>query len=168
MTQTRAPGRKTGTRRPSRLQLPGSIKLTGRGAVVALFAACFLSLLFATWTGWSAFADVVFVMTCGVVTCYTRVSGLRAVVVCPPLAFFAGTVLAQVITASDTFLAVEGILITLASSAPWLFTGTALVVAIALGRGYRPKVPAIPPLINLREALRDVWSAHGARWRRRR
>ncbi len=168
MTQPRAPGRKTGTQRPWRLQLPGSVKLTGRGAVVALFAVCFLSLLFAAWTGWSAFADVVFVMTCGVVTCYTRVSGLRAVVVCPPLAFFAGTVLAQVITASDTFSAAAGILVTLADSALWLFTGTALVAAIALGRGYRPKVPAIPPLINLREALRDVWSAHGDGWRRRR
>jgi hypothetical protein len=32
----------------------------------------------------------------------------------------------------------------------------ALVVAIALGRGYRPKLPAIPLLSNLREALRDV------------
>ena len=80
-----------------------------------------------------------FVMTCGVVTCYTRVSGLRAVVVCPPLAFFAGTVLAQVLTAPDTFSAAEGILVTLGSSALWLFTGTALVVAIALGRGYRPE-----------------------------
>ena len=168
MTQTRAPGRKTGTQRPSRLQLPGSIKLTGRGAVVALFAACFLSLLIAAWTGWSAFADVMFVMTCGVVTCYTRVSGLRAVVVCPPLAFFAGSVLAQVLTAPDTFSAAVGILVTLGSSALWLFTGTALVVAIALGRGYRPKVPAIPQLINLREALREVWPARGDGWRRRR
>ena len=169
MTQTQAPGRKkTGTQRPPRLQLPGSLRLTGLGAVVALFAASFLSLLFAAWTGWSAFADVVFVMTCGVVTCYTRVSGLRAVVVCPPLAFFAGTVLAQLITASDTFSAAAGILVTLGGSALWLFTGAALVVAIALVRGYRPKGPAIPPLINLREALRDVWSAHGAGWRRRR
>ena len=136
MTQTRAPGRKTGTQGPTRLRLPGSVTLTGRGAVVALFAACFLSLLIAAWTGWSAFADVMFVITCGVVTCYTRVSGLRAVVVCPPLAFFAGTVLAQLITAPDTFSAAEGILVTLGSSALWLFTGTALVIAIALGRGY--------------------------------
>ena len=108
MTQTRAPGQKTGTQGITRLQLPGSVKLTGRGGVVALFAACFLSLLIAAWTGWSAFADVMFVITCGVVTCYTRVSGLRAVVVCPPLAFFAGTVLAQLITAPDTFSAADG------------------------------------------------------------
>ena len=171
MTQTRAPGRKTGTQRPTRLRLPGSVTLTGRGAVVALFAACFLSLLITAWTGWSAFADVMFVITCGVVTCYTRVSGLRAVVVCPPLAFFAGSVLAQLITAPDTFSAAEGILVTLGSSALWLFTGTALVVAIALGRGYRPKVPAIPQLSNLREALRDVRpsrSERADRWIRRR
>ncbi len=170
MTQTRAPGRKTGTEGASRLQPPGSIKLTGRGAVVSLFAACFLSLLFAAWTGWSTFADVMFVMTCGVVTCYTRVSGLRAVVVCPPLAFFTGSVLAQVLTAPDTFSAAAGILVTLAGSALWLFTGTALVVAIALGRGYRPKLPAIPLLSNLREALRDVRptrSKRADRWVRR-
>ncbi len=171
MTQTRAPGRKTGTQGRWRLHPPGPIKLTGRGAVVVLFAACFLGLLVAAWTGWSAFADVMFVMTCGVVTCYTRVSGLRAVVVCPPLAFFAGSVLAQGLTAPDTFSALEGILVTLGSSALWLFTGTALVVAIALGRGYRPKVPAIPQLSNLREALRDVRPFRSGRtdlWTRRR
>ena len=123
MTQTRAPGRKTGTQAPSRLQFPRSVTLTGRGAVLALFAACFFSLLIAAWTGWSAFADVMFVMACGVVTCYTRVSGLRAVVVCPPLAFFAGSVLTQLITAPDTFSAATGILITLGSSTLWLFTG---------------------------------------------
>ena len=139
MTQTQSPGRKTGTQRRWRLHPPGPIKLTGRGAVAALFAACFLSLLIAAWTGWSAFADVMFVMTCGVVTCYTRVSGLRAVVVCPPLAFFAGSVLAQVLTAPDTFSAAAGILVTLADSALWLFAGTALVIAIALARGYRPR-----------------------------
>ncbi len=167
MTQTQAPGRKTGTQGPTRLQSLGSITLTGRGAVVVLFAACFLSLLVAAWTGWNTFADVMFVMSCGVVTCYTRVSGLRAVVVCPPLAFFAASVLAQVITAPDTFSAATGILITLASSALWLFTGTALVVAIALGRGYRPGRPAIPQLSNLREALRDAWLSRSERVRRR-
>jgi len=167
MTQTQAPGQKARTRGPSRPRLPRSIKLTGRGAVVALFAACFLSLLFTAWTGWSAFADVMFVMTCGVVTCYTRFSGLRAVVVCPPLAFFAGTVLTQVLTAPDSFSAAEGILVTLGSSALWLFTGTALVAAIALGRGYRPKVPAVPLLSDLHEALRNV-RPHADRWSRRR
>jgi len=138
MTQTRAPGGQAGTQGPPGRPLPGSVRLTGRGAVVALFAACFLGLLIAAWTGWSAFADVLFVMACGVVACYTRTSGLRGLVVCPPLAFCAGSVLTQVLTAPDGFSAAEGILVTLGSSAPWLFTGTALTIAIALGRGYRP------------------------------
>ena len=160
MTQTQAPGQETRAQGPLRRRASGSITLTGRGAVVALFATCFLSLLIAAWTGWSTLADVLFVMICGLVACYTRVSGLRVLVVCPPLAFFAGTVLAQILTAPDTFLAAAGILVTLASSAPWLLTGTGLTVAIALGRGYRPEMR---PLSNLRHALTDVLPSRSGR-----
>jgi hypothetical protein len=164
MTQTRVAGRNERTQGPSRRTRSGSITLTGRGAAVALFAACFLSLLIAAWTGWNLLADALFVMTCGLVTCYTRVSGLRGVVVCPPLAFLAGSVLAQVITAADAFSAAAGILVTLGTSAPWLFTGTGLTVAIALGRGWRPELAV---LANLREAMRDI-RPRGHRWIERR
>ena len=150
MTQTRAPAQRARTQGPAGRRAARPVTLTGRGAVVALFATCFSGLLIMAWTGWSAVADVMFVMTCGLVACYTRVSGLRAVVLCPPLAFLAGSVLAQVLTAPDTFSAAEGILVTLGSSAPWLFTGTGLTVAIALGRGYRPELPAIPQWIRRR------------------
>ena len=158
MTQTRASGRKAQTREPPRPLPLGSVKLTGRGAVVALFAVCFLGLLIAAWTGWSAFADVLFVLACVLVACYTRASGLRGLVVCPPLAFFTGSVLAQVLTAPDGFSAAEGILVTLGSSAPWLFTGTVLTVAIALGRGYRPRMPArsLPGHLRAAGALRPL------------
>ncbi len=166
MTQTRAPGRKARAQGPPRRTRSGSITLTGRGAAVALFAACFLGLLIAAWTGWDLLADAVFVMTCGLVTCYTRVSGLRGVVVCPPLAFLTGSVLAQLIIAADAFSAATGILVTLGTSAPWLFTGTGLTVAIALGRGWRPEL-ATGVLGNLRAALRDV-RPRGDRWVERR
>ncbi len=156
MTQTRAPG----TRRPPRPQASRSITLTGRGGVVALFAACFPGLLVAAWTGWLLLADVMFVTACGLVACYTRVAGLRAVVVCPPLAFCTGSVLAQLIAAPDTFSAATGVLVTLGGSALWLFTGTALTFAIALGRGYRPA------LGSLRETLRDLRRRGGLRTRR--
>jgi hypothetical protein len=164
MTQTRVAGRNARTQGPSRRTRSGSITLTGRGAVVALFAACFLSLLIAAWTGWDLLADALFVMTCGLVTCYTRARGLRGLVVCPPLAFLAGSVLAQVITAADAFSAAIGILVTLATSAPWLFTGTGLTVAIALGRGWRPELAV---LASLRGALRDI-RPRGDRWVERR
>ncbi len=161
MTQTRVAGRNTRTQGPTRRTRSGSITLTGRGAAVALFAACFLSLLIAAWTGWDLLADALFVMTCGLVTCYTRASGLRGLVVCPPLAFLAGSVLAQAITAADTFSAAAGILVTLGTSAPWLFTGTGLTVVIALGRGWRPE------LADLRQAVRDI-RPRGGQWVERR
>ena len=164
MTQTRVAGRKARAQEPPRRARSGSITLTGRGAAVALFAACFLGLLIAAWTGWDLLADALFVMTCGLVTCYTRASGLRGVVVCPPLAFLAGSVLAQAITAADAFSAAAGILVTLATSAPWLFTGTGLTVAIALGRGWRPELAV---LASLRGALRDI-RPRGDRWIERR
>ena len=160
MTQTQVAGRKARAPEPPRRARSGSITLTGRGAAVALFATCFLGLLIAAWTGWNLLADALFVMICGLVTCYTRDSGLRRVVVCPPLAFLAGSVLAQVITAADGFSAAIGVLVTLGISAPWLFTGTGLTVAIALGRGWRPELAV---LASLREALRDV-RPRGDRW----
>ncbi len=166
---TREPSRPEPSRpEPSRAEPSGSIKLTGRGAVVALFAACLSGLLIAAWTGWTALADAVFVLSCGVVACYTRAKGLRNVMVCPPLAFLAGTVCAQLITAPGSFLAAEGTMITLGTSAPWLFTGTALTIAIAIGRGYRPQLPgswSAPPMIA---AVRDTLRARlGGRDRQR-
>src|SRR2546421_3963635 len=118
MTQPRVAGRRAGTQEPPRRARSGSITLTAGGAAVALFAACFLGLLIAAWTGWDLLADAIFVMACGLVACYTRASGLRGVVVCPPLAFLAGSVLAQLITAADSFAAVTGILVTLGTAAP--------------------------------------------------
>ena len=169
MTQTWIPGQKARTQGPPRRTSGGSrasLRLTGRGGVLALFAGCFLSLLLAAWTGWAVFADVVFVMTCGLVAGYTRPAGLRSLVVCPPLAFCAGSILAQLITAPDTFSALAGILITLGTSTLWLFTGTALTMAIALSRGWRPELPAAV-LGNLRVALRER-RPRGDRWVERR
>jgi len=121
-----------------RLEPRASVRLTGRGAIAALFALCFGTQLIAAWTGWGTLAGAAFVCGCGAVTYYTRTGGLRAVVVAPPLLFFAGSAGAQLLTAPGTFLAAEGILVTLGTSAPWLFTGTALTVVVAVGRGYRP------------------------------
>jgi len=170
MTQTRIPARPTRTRRPPHLEPSGSIKLTARGAVIGLFAASLLGLLLAAWTGWTAVADAIFVMSCGVVAYYTRTKGLRTVMVSPPLTFLAGLVCAQLATAPDSFSAAEGILVTLATSAPWLFIGTGLTMAIAFGRGWRPKLPA-RLTGDLRAAVRDARPSRTSgneRWVRRR
>jgi hypothetical protein len=153
MTQTRIPASAQARRdrKPPRLEPSASFRLTGRGAVVALFAFCFVILVAADWTGWGTLAGAAFVCGCGVITYYTRTSGLRAVVVSPPLLFLAGCVCAELATAPSAFMVAEGILVTLGTLAPWLFTGTALTVVIAIGRGYRPRLSAIRSLL---EALR--------------
>jgi len=134
----RAPGRTAAPGPPQRrLEPKGVFRLTGRGAIVALFLLCFLSLL----TGWSVLADAAFVCACGVVTYYTKFAGLRTVVVCPPLVFLAGCVCAKAVTSTGMFALAEGVLVTLGTSAPWLFTGTGLTIVIALGRGFRPSIP---------------------------
>ncbi len=140
MTQTRAQTPARAPDRPAgpRLEPRASVRLTGRGALAALFALCFFTQLIADWTGWGTLAGAAFVCGCGAVTYYTRTSGLRSVVVAPPLLFFAGSTCAELLTAPGTLLAAAGILVTLGTSAPWLFTGTALTVVVAIGRGYRP------------------------------
>lgn len=149
MTQT---GGRTPTRAPAavsasasgragsapRLEPRASVRLTGRGALTAMFVLCFFTQLIADWTGWGTPAGAAFVCGCGAVTYYTRTSGLRSVVVAPPLLFFAGATCAELLTAPGTFLAAAGILVTLGTTAPWLYTGTVLTIVVAIGRGYRP------------------------------
>jgi hypothetical protein len=111
------------------------VRLTGRGAILGLFAVTFLGLLFAGWVNWGALADVFFVAGCGVAAWYTRPGGLLPLVTSPPLVFFGACVLVKLLSSGGGMSAAEGVLVTLANSAPWLFAGTALTVAIALPRG---------------------------------
>ena len=142
MTQTRGqtPTRAPALDRPAgpRLEPRASVRLTGRGALAAMFVLCFFTELIADWTGWGTLAGAAFVCGCGAIAYYTKTSGLRSVVVAPPLLFFAGSTCAELLTAPGTLLAAAGILVTLGTSAPWLYTGTALTVVVAIGRGYRP------------------------------
>jgi hypothetical protein len=137
--QARTPGRPPARPPSRRFEPKGVFRLTGRGAIVALFLLCFLSQLI----GWSVLADAAFLCGCGVVTYYTKFAGLRTVVVCPPLIFLAAVICAKALTSSGRFALAEGILVTLGTSAPWLFTGTALTIVIALGRGFRPVIPLV-------------------------
>ena len=113
---------------------PG-IRLTGRGAILALVALTFLGLLVSDLVGWGLLSNVTFLAACIAIACYAKPTDLLPVTVCPPLAFFVACVCAKLITSSDGTSAVEGILFTLATSAPWLFLGTAVTIVIALRRG---------------------------------
>ncbi len=93
-------------------------------------------------------------MACGLVPCYTRASGLRGLVVCPPLAFFAGSVLAQLLTAPDTFSAATGILVTLA-------LGTVAVHRGGAHRGHRARPRLAARAARDRRARRPARGAEG-------
>ncbi len=111
------------------------IRLTGRGAILCLFVLCFVGILVSGWLGTGIVADVLFVAGCGAMAWYAKPSDLLTVAVAPPLAFFFGCVLAKLASSSGGTSAAEGTLVTLATSAPWLFIGTALTIVIGLRRG---------------------------------
>ena len=111
------------------------VRLTGRGAILGLFVLSFLGILVSGWLSTGVLADLLFLLGCWAMACYTKPRDLLSVSVSPPLAFFFACVLAKLASSSGGTSAAEGTLVTLATSAPWLFAGTALTIVIALRRG---------------------------------
>lgn len=160
-----APGRPVPARRPatvrrpatatgraaSRRGRPAAFRLTARGSVIGLFAACFLTLLFASATGWSALPDMAFVGGCAAGAWYTKRGALLPLAVSPPLIFFLACLSVQWLTTSDGLTMLTGIFVTLGTSAPWMFLGTALTVAIGLYRGLGSEV--VDLFIDLRDLV---------------
>jgi hypothetical protein len=123
-------------------------RLTGRGAVLVVFATCFLGLLLANWAHWDELADAVFFMASTLTAYYVRPGSLLPVAVTPPMLFFGAILLEETLTASGTIDVFEGILVTLGDAAWWLFAGTALTVLIALIRGLGREITTL--VFNLR------------------
>jgi hypothetical protein len=134
-------------RRVSRQAGASSVELTARGAVLGLFATCFLALLLAAWTGWTAVADLAFVGGCAAAARYTRRGALLPVAVSPPVIFLAASLVVQMLTAAGSLSVLTGIFVTLGTSAKWLFFGTAVTLVITTGRGL---------LVELRDYVEDV------------
>jgi hypothetical protein len=127
------------------------IRLTARGALLGLFVACFLALLFAQATGWSAIPDLVFVGGCGGGAWYTKRGAQLPLAVSPPVIFFLACLLVQWLTTSGFIPLLTGIFVTLGSAAPWLFAGTALTVLIGLCRGLGGEIMDL--LIDVRDLV---------------
>ena len=141
------------------------LRLTGRGAILGLFLLLFVGILISGWLNSGIPADLLFLLGCGAMASYTKPRDLLSVSISPPLAFFCACVLAKLITSSGGTSAAEGILVTLATSAPWLFAGTALTIVIALRRGLLDNIR------DLRASLQGTPGGEAARddervWRR--
>ncbi|GAA2604092.1 DUF6542 domain-containing protein [Actinomadura fulvescens] len=117
----------------------GAIALTGRGGIVVVFGTGLFGALFARWFDLAILAGLAFAVGCALAAFMTRPADLLTLAVSPPLVFFAVTFLAEVLTTVGEGSLVRGVTVglvtTMASTAPWLFLGTILVIAISVPRG---------------------------------
>jgi hypothetical protein len=121
------------------------ILLTGRGAVMVMLAVFALGLFGASWTPWPVLAGAFFLIGSVAAVVYVRPSDLLMVTIVPPLLFGIALLGVKAATASGNVVLsiAEGVAITMAEVAPWLFAGMVLTLGIAWARG-------------LRECIRDL------------
>lgn len=123
---------------------PGSglrSRLTGRGSLLAMAALFFAGNLFAIWLHLGLLAGLSFAAGCVLAASYSQRRALLLVVTAPPVLFLIALLGAEMLTSpGSTFTAsaqavAEGILLTLAAAAPWLFGGVGVALIIAIFRG---------------------------------
>jgi hypothetical protein len=120
---------------------PPATRMTARGAVVAMFLLFLMGTLAAGWLHLELLAGLSFVAGCALAAYYIRRDALLVAVVTPPLVFMVALVISELLTShADTVRhsltsAAEGIVLTLAAVAPWLFSGVAIGLVIAMFRG---------------------------------
>jgi hypothetical protein len=124
------------TSRPRRVKT----YLTGRGGVLAMFAACFAGLLVADATRWEEIADATFFLASSLTAYHVRPGSLLPVVASPPLLFLMACIVVSALTSSGPLATLEGVVVALADAAWWMLAGMALTMTIALLRGLRTEV----------------------------
>ncbi|HEY7486851.1 MAG TPA: DUF6542 domain-containing protein [Streptosporangiaceae bacterium] len=134
-----------------------SITLTGRGGIVVIFGVGLLGTLLGGLLNVGVLPGLGFVIGCVLAGATTRKSDLLTLIVSPPLVFLVISVITEFVGALGERSVLQsvfvGVVTTFASSAPWLFVGTGLVVLIAVPRGLPATLRAlrsVPP-----EPLRD-------------
>ncbi|HEX2315348.1 MAG TPA: DUF6542 domain-containing protein [Thermomonospora sp.] len=142
--------------------------VTGRGGVVILFAVGLLGALAARWLDLGVAAGLGFVAGCALAALTTRPADLLTLSVCPPLVFLVVTVVAEVLTSfgADSLAreVLVGLATTLATTAPWLFLGTVLVVVIAIPRGLPATVRDLRTRLAGSRILQEDESQDPVRW----
>jgi hypothetical protein len=113
------------------------ILLTGRGAVMVMLAVFAVGLIGASLTPWPVLAGAFFVIGSVAAVIYVRPGDLLMVTIVPPLLFGIALLAVKAATASGNVVLsiAEGIAITMAEVAPWVFAGMALTLVIAWARG---------------------------------
>ncbi|HWG62487.1 MAG TPA: DUF6542 domain-containing protein [Streptosporangiaceae bacterium] len=113
------------------------VTLTGRGAVLGMFALFFVCLLIGSSLQWGFIVAGSYLIGSVGAAWYTKRQDLLVVAVTPPLLFFCALVCAKALSAKGNALVstAEGTVLTLASVALWLFLGTAGNLVVCWLRG---------------------------------
>lgn len=112
-------------------------RLTARGAGLAMFSVFFPGTLTAGWLHVAMLTGLSFVAGCILAGLYTKRADLLVVVTMPPMVFLVALICVKAITATGSALisTAEGCILALSAAAPWLFSGVAVTLVIALFRG---------------------------------
>ncbi|MFI6296203.1 DUF6542 domain-containing protein [Nonomuraea sp. NPDC050790] len=130
------------------------MKLTARGAVALAFVATVTGYVLASVFGLGFLMGVVFIAGNLFGAMLVNRRELLSLVVTPPLVFFCATFLVELLRAFSSASVLGslalGLYTSMSAGAPWLFAGSAIVLAVAWRRGLRDNVR------DLREELRSV------------
>lgn len=115
--------------------------VTKRGALLGMFALCLVACLLAAWLHTDVVAGAAFILAGILAPVYARRDAQLHIVISAPFVFLLAEIATQALTAQGSssrgsaMSVVEGTFLTLADVAPWLFTGTAICVGVAITRG---------------------------------
>lgn len=115
----------------------GTLRLTARGAVLAMFSICFPGTLTSGWLHFPVLSGASFVAACVLAALATRREDLLVVVTLPPVVFLASAICVAAVSSGGggVLAAISGIALTLGRAALWLLAGEGLVLLLSLFRG---------------------------------
>ncbi len=120
-------------------QMPdhGTLRLTARGAALAMFSIIFPGTLTSGWLHFPVLSGASFVAACVLAALATRREDLLVVVTLPPVVFLASAICVAVVSSDGggVLAGVSGIALTLGRAALWLLAGEAIVLVLSLFRG---------------------------------
>jgi hypothetical protein len=115
----------------------GTLRLTARGAALAMFSICFPGTLTSGWLHFPVLSGASFVAACVLAALATRREDLLVVVTLPPVVFLASAICVAAVSSNGggVLAAASGIALTLGGAAIWLLIGEGTVLVLSLFRG---------------------------------
>lgn len=117
---------------------PAPLRLTGRGSLALMALVFLIASLIAAWSHVAWLGGLGYLAGALLAVGYARRESLLAVVTTPPTMYLGMLVIVQLLTTtgrSAGLAALEGTLLALAATAPWLLVGTVAYLAAAMLRG---------------------------------